>query len=166
MALTPLSPGPSSKAANRLIEQLSVGKLTLAVAESLTGGLLALRVTQAPGSGELFRGGVVAYLTGVKHEVLGVPDGPVISTACAEAMAAGVARLLGADVALATTGVAGPEPQEGQPVGTAVVGYCIKGETSSHRLRLPVMDPDDIREATVDIGLTLLEHELDDRGST
>jgi PncC family amidohydrolase len=125
--------------------------LTLAVAESLTGGLLALRVTETPDSGRSFRGGVVAYLSGVKYELLSVPGGPVVSGECAAAMAEGVARLLDADVAIATTGVAGPDELEGKPVGTVFVGYAIGDQTSTERLGLPSdTDPRSIREATVE----------------
>jgi nicotinamide-nucleotide amidase len=91
---------------------------TLAVAESLTGGMVASRLVAVPGASEWFRGGVVSYASEVKHEVLGVPEGPVVSEAAAIAMADGVRRLLGADVGLATTGVAGPTEMEGQPPGT------------------------------------------------
>jgi PncC family amidohydrolase len=133
------------------VERLCHQQLGMAVAESLTGGLLALRVTETPDSGQIFRGAVVAYLTGVKHELLGVPEGPVVSAKCAEAMAEGVAALLDADVSIATTGVAGPEPQEDQPVGTVFIGYRIDGRTDAERLDLSNhQDPHAIREATVD----------------
>jgi len=161
MALEELSPSATSLPARRVVERLASTEVSLAGAESLTGGLLALRLTQAPGSGELFRGGIVAYLTGVKHELLQVPSGPVISAGCAETMAANVAHLLDADVGLATTGVAGPATQEGQEVGTVFVGYWINGEVGARRLSLsPAAPPDHIREATVDIALTLLDHRL------
>lgn len=91
---------------------------TLAVAESLTGGLLASAFARAPGASEWFRGGVVAYASAVKHDLLDVPGGPVVSKAAALAMARGAARLLAADFALAVTGVGGPGPQDGEPPGT------------------------------------------------
>jgi nicotinamide-nucleotide amidase len=91
---------------------------TLAVAESLTGGLLASAFARASGSSEWFRGGIVAYSSAVKHDLLGVPDGPVVSEAAAVAMARGTGRLLDADVAVAVTGVGGPDPQDGEPPGT------------------------------------------------
>ncbi len=102
---------------------------SLAVAESLTGGLLAATVVDVPGASVVFRGGVVAYASDLKESVLGVPadlvaEHGVVSSACAEAMAAGVRRLLGADWALSTTGVAGPDPQEGHPAGTVFVGVA------------------------------------------
>lgn len=101
----------------------------IAVAESLTGGDLAARLTAAPGASSTVLGGVVSYATSVKQEVLRVPESVVeshgvVSAACAEAMATGVRRLLGADWALSTTGVAGPDEQEGKPVGTVFVGIA------------------------------------------
>jgi nicotinamide-nucleotide amidase len=95
---------------------------TVAVAESLTGGKVACHLAAAPSSGEWFRGGVVAYASEVKYDVLGVPPGPVVTESCASAMARGVAGLLGADCAVAVTGVGGPDPQEGQPPGTVCFG--------------------------------------------
>ena len=100
--------------------------LTLAVAESLTGGLVAARLVDVPGASAWFRGGVVSYATDVKYSVLDVPEGPVVTAEAAAAMATGVRDLLGADVGLGVTGVAGPDSAEGQPPGTvylaAVVG--------------------------------------------
>jgi nicotinamide-nucleotide amidase len=97
---------------------LKRGGRTLAVAESLTGGLLAGAFARASGSSEWFRGGVVAYSSTVKHDLLDVPEGPVVSKEAAEAMAAGAGRLLKADIALAVTGVGGPDSQDGEPPGT------------------------------------------------
>lgn len=96
--------------------------LTLAVAESLTGGLVASRVVNVAGASAWFRGGVVAYDEEVKVALLGVAPGPVVSARCAQEMAVGVARALGADVGLSTTGVAGPDPLEGHPPGTVFIG--------------------------------------------
>jgi nicotinamide-nucleotide amidase len=112
--------------------------LTLGVAESLTGGLIASRLVDVPGASTWFRGGVVAYDSAVKHAVLGVPDGPVVTEAAAVAMAEGARRVLGSSVGLGITGVAGPEPQEDQPPGTVFVGLAFDGrEAVSRRLRLP-----------------------------
>jgi nicotinamide-nucleotide amidase len=111
--------------------------LTLAVAESLTGGLIASRLVNVAGASTWFRGGVVSYASQVKFDVLGVPEGPVVSGDAAEAMAVGVRKLLGADIGLSVTGVAGPEEQEGQPAGTVFVGLDL-GERVEHvALRLP-----------------------------
>ena len=103
---------------------------TVATAESLTGGRLAAALTAVAGASATYVGGVVSYATSVKQAVLGVPaavvDGPgVISPECALAMARGVVALTGATYGVSTTGVAGPDGQEGHPPGTvhvAVVG--------------------------------------------
>jgi nicotinamide-nucleotide amidase len=108
-------------------ELLVARGLSFAVAESFTGGLIASRVVALPGASRWFRGGVVAYASAVKHAVLDVPEGPVVTPAAAVAMAEGVRRLLGADVGLATTGVAGPDPQEGQAPGTGFAGIALPG---------------------------------------
>jgi nicotinamide-nucleotide amidase len=111
--------------------------LTLATAESVTGGLIASRLTNIPGASDVFRGSVVSYASEVKYDVLGVPVGPVVSDDAAIAMAEGACRVLGADVAVSVTGVAGPEPQEGVPVGTVYLGVCLDGEAESMMIRLP-----------------------------
>jgi nicotinamide-nucleotide amidase len=110
---------------------------TLAVAESVTGGYLAGRLTAVPGASEVFRGGVIAYASDVKFDVLAVPKGPVVSELAAMAMADGVREKLGADVGLATTGVAGPDSQEGQPVGTVYLGVAIGDRVEAQYVRLP-----------------------------
>ncbi len=134
--------------------------LTLAVAESVTGGRLASSFTGVPGASQVFRGGVVSYATDVKIAVLGVEESlvaaqGVISAACAEAMATGVRRVLGADVALATTGVAGPDEQEGHPVGTAYVGLAWAEGCLSRRLALSG-DRSGIQDAVVSAATDLL----------
>ena len=100
---------------------------TLATAESLTGGELAARVTSVPGASRSYLGGVVSYATEVKVAVLGVRREVIdrhgaVSAECAREMAEGVRRLTGATYSLSTTGVAGPDLQEGKPVGTVFVG--------------------------------------------
>ena len=102
---------------------------TVGTAESLTGGRLAARISAVPGASRTYVGGVVAYATEVKQELLDVPDEllarhGVVSAECARAMAVGARRLLGSTYALATTGVAGPDRQEDQPVGTVFVGVA------------------------------------------
>lgn len=108
----------------------------MSCAESLTGGELAALLSGAPGSSEVFLGGVVAYATEVKRQVLGVSVEQVVSAPCAEQLATGVRALLGADWALATTGVAGPAEQEGQPVGTVFVGVAGPTGVRAHQLHL------------------------------
>ncbi len=110
---------------------LAARGLTVAVAESMTGGLVASRMVDVPGASEWFRGGVVSYASKVKFDLLGVTPGPVVSARCAEEMAAGVRRLLGADVGLSVTGVAGPDEQEGQPVGTIYLGLAFGDEVDA-----------------------------------
>lgn len=98
--------------------QLEQRAQTLAVAESLTGGMLSERFAKATGSSDWFRGGVVAYSRSVKHRVLDVPPGPVVSKQAAETMARGAAELMDADIAVAVTGVGGPDEQDGETPGT------------------------------------------------
>jgi nicotinamide-nucleotide amidase len=106
-------------------QALQARGLTLAVAESLTGGLVAARLVDVPGASTWFRGGVVSYATDVKFSLLGVPEGPVVTSEAAAAMATGVRDLLGADVGLGVTGVAGPESAEGHPPGTVYLGAVV-----------------------------------------
>ena len=111
--------------------------LTLGLAESVTGGIVAARCTDVPGCSGWFRGGVVSYDSAVKFDLLDVPEGPVVSEQAAAAMASGARRVLGADVGLAVTGVAGPERQDGEPVGTVIFGLDLAGEVSTRRVQLP-----------------------------
>jgi PncC family amidohydrolase len=111
---------------------------TLGLAESLTGGLVGSRISDAPGSSEIFLGSIVSYATDVKRSVLGVTAEQVVSAEAAVQMADGARRVLGADVALAVTGVAGPTKQDGQPVGTVYFGVAMPGrETEAVETRLP-----------------------------
>lgn len=107
-----------------VVDLAAVLGVQVAAAESLTSGLVASMLAEPPGGGEVFAGSVVAYSTEVKRQVLGVPGVPAVSVEAARAMAEGVRDLLGADLAVAATGVAGPDPQDGQPVGTIYVAVC------------------------------------------
>lgn len=111
--------------------------LTLGVAESVTGGLVGGRLTEVAGSSEVFRGSIVSYATDVKRALLGVGDGPVVSEPAAREMAHGARERLDADVGLAMTGVAGPDEQDGQPVGTLFVGLVGPGFDDVVHVRLP-----------------------------
>ena len=111
--------------------------LTLAVAESVTGGLVGGRLTDIPGSSDVFRGGVISYATDVKQTLLGVGEGPVVSEISARQMAVGVRDLLGADIGLSLTGVAGPAEQDGQPVGTLFVGMVGPGFEEVRQANMP-----------------------------
>jgi nicotinamide-nucleotide amidase len=132
---------------------------TLAIAESLTGGLAASRVVDVPGSSGWFKGAVVAYDSQVKFDVLGVPEGPVVTDLAARAMAEGVRRLLGTEVGLATTGVAGPAEQEGKPPGTVFVGAAVGDRVEARELRLPG-DRDRVRQLSVISAMDLLRRLL------
>jgi nicotinamide-nucleotide amidase len=102
--------------------------LTLGLAESLTGGLVASRLVSVPGTSDVLKGGVVAYMTDAKRSVLGVTAESVVSSECARQLAEAGRRVFGADVGLGVTGVAGPEEQEGQPAGTVFFGLAIGDE--------------------------------------
>jgi nicotinamide-nucleotide amidase len=110
---------------------------TLAVAESLTGGLLSSHFAQMHGASEWFRGGVVAYSRAVKEELLGIGCVPVVSESAARSMVTNVATLLDATVAVAVTGVGGPGAQDGVPAGTVWIAIRTPArlEASIHRFR-------------------------------
>ncbi len=132
----------------------------LGLAESLTGGLMASRIVSVPGASRWFAGSVVAYASEVKASVLSVPPGPVVSLEAAEAMAAGALDVLGADVALSATGVAGPDEQDGRPPGTVFVGLAMPGrDTEAVELRLPG-DRERVRQMTVISALSMLRSRL------
>jgi len=133
---------------------------TLAVAESLTGGLLAAALTSIPGASAVFRGGVVAYATEVKAALLSVPSDLLerhgaVHPSVAAAMAEGARLRVGATVGAATTGVAGPDPSDGQPVGTVFIAVSSPDGAMGRRLALSG-DRQQIRLATVERSLDLL----------
>ncbi|MFI6166504.1 CinA family protein [Nocardia sp. NPDC051052] len=122
------------KSAVKLAELAKRDGLTIAVAESLTAGNLAATLGAAPDSAQWFRGGVVAYSTMVKYRVLDVPDVPVVSEAAARAMAESVRALMDTDIAVATTGVGGPDPQDGEPAGSVWFAVATRaGVDAEHR---------------------------------
>lgn len=139
---------------------LATDGLTLGLAESLTGGLAASRLVDVPGASAWFRGSVVSYASEVKFDVLGVPEGPVVSEAAARAMADGARRVLGADVGLSITGVAGPTEQDGQPPGTVFVGLSRPGrETEAFGFSVPG-DRARVRQYATIAALDLLRRSL------
>jgi len=150
--------GGAESAAARVLEALAVRGETLATAESLTGGLLAAGLTDVPGASRSFVGGVVTYATRVKVALLDVPREVVerhgvVSLECAVAMAQGVRTRLDATWGLATTGVAGPDEQDGQPVGT--VWIAVAGPSGVvPRLLALTGDRLAIRQATCDAVLS------------
>ena len=126
----------------QVIAALKAHGLTLATAESCTGGLTAKRLTDVPGASAVFLGGVVSYTNGVKERALGVPHDMLeeygaVSEPVARAMAEGVRRLTCADIALSVTGVAGPDKDDrGHDVGTVYVALSAKNETTVQLLHL------------------------------
>jgi len=148
-----------------VLDLLRADGRTLAVAESLTGGMIGSRLCDVPGASDVFRGAVVSYASEVKFDVLGVDPGPVVTTDAAVAMAEGVRRMLGADIGIAATGVAGPDEQEGRPVGTV----CLAVISSTGEDAEPVVESLEIhlpggrrqiREFTVITLLGLLRRHL------
>lgn len=143
-----------------VLESLASRGWTLGLAESVTGGLVAGRVTNVPGSSRVFRGGVVSYASEVKFDLLDVPQGPVVSEEAAVAMAQGARRVLGCDVALSLTGVAGPDEQDGRPVGTLCVAAVFPdGRVESQTLMLPGVR-DQMRQLSVISALDFLRRRL------
>jgi nicotinamide-nucleotide amidase len=153
--------GVDDEAIEDAVARVLIGRgLTIGVAESLTGGLAASRLVNVPGASAWFRGSVVSYATDVKQSVLGVPVGPVVSEEAARAMAEGAVKVLGSDVGLSITGVAGPDPQEGQPPGTVFVGIAAPGrESESFGFRVPG-DRDRVRQYATIAALDLLRRTL------
>ena len=133
---------------------------TFGVAESVTGGLVGGRLTNVVGSSRVFRGGVISYASDVKFGVLGVTPGPVVSEGAAAEMAAGARRVLGCDVALALTGVAGPDEQDGRPAGTLCVAAVFPdGSTVTTTAMLPGVR-DQMRQMSVITALDFLRKQL------
>lgn len=158
----------SGRLASVIIERLVRRGETLAVAESLTGGLLAATIVEVPGASRVFRGGLVVYATDLKGSLAGVPSdllaerGPV-DPDVAVALAVGARERCGADWGLGTTGVAGPDPQDGVPVGTVFVAMSGPGDTVGPAVRRLQLDGDrpTIRAAAVLGALQLLHGALD-----
>jgi len=150
----------AGRVAAELVQGLAGRGLTLAVAESLTGGLVTAAVVEVPGASTVLRGGVVAYATELKHELLGVDSallaehGP-IHPQVAAMMAAGVRERCGADIGVATTGVAGPEGQDGHSAGEVYIAVVIAGRSEERGLLLSG-ERDAVREAATIAALNLV----------
>lgn len=142
-----------------VVRLLRSRELTIGTAESITGGLIAARLTDAAGSSAVVRGGVVSYASEVKFDVLDVPEGPVVTAEAVEAMAAGACEVLQCDVSVAVTGVAGPEPMEDLPPGTVFIGTSVGGVVESTAVRLPG-GRDQVRQFTVISALDVLRRRL------
>ena len=146
--------------AAEILRLLTASGQTVAAAESLTGGLVAAALTDVPGSSTAFRGGVVAYATELKAELLGVDSrmlarhGPVYAPV-AVAMAEGVRERLDATVGVATTGVAGPDPADGFPPGTVHIAVSLADDTVVRTMAL-AGNRDEVRRLTVERTLGLL----------
>ena len=145
----------------RLVAACKAKGLTLATAESCTGGLVAGRITSVSGSSSVFLGGVVSYANAVKRDVLGVAQEVLdsvgaVSAECAQAMAQGVRGRLKADVAVSVTGIAGPDGgTPAKPVGLVYFGVATSGATCSERYRVSG-DRDAVRQQAVNRALELL----------
>lgn len=157
----PVVTAPGVEAAARAaIDILIAAGMTIGTGESLTGGLVAAALTTIPGSSAVVRGGIVAYAADVKNSLLGVPSDLLsrvgtVHPDIALAMAAGARNALAAAVGVATTGVAGPDPADGQPVGTVHIAVSTPARAVHEALALSG-DRSDIRQATVCRVLRLL----------
>jgi nicotinamide-nucleotide amidase len=135
--------------------------LTIALAESLTGGLATSRLVNVPGASKWLKGGITSYATSVKQELLSLTPGPVVSKDAAISMATHVADLFGADIGLSFTGVAGPDTQDDQPVGRVYIGLSMPNiDPEAIELNLPG-DRSLIRQLAVISGLDLLRRRLE-----
>jgi len=153
--------GPAARElAAEIVGLLRAANWTVATAESLTGGLVAAALTDIPGASRAFRGGVVSYATDLKASLLGVDTAILaahgaVYAPVAAAMAAGVRDRLGATVGVATTGVAGPDPQDGVPPGTVHIAVSLADDTIVRTIAL-AGDRDEVRTLTVERVLGLL----------
>ncbi len=142
-----------------VLDELRKRGLTLGIAESLTGGLICSRITAIPACSDVFRGGMIPYDRELKVSVLGTSDIPAVSEQMAIELAEGVCRVLGTDVGLAVTGVAGPSPHEGHDPGTVWIGLSINGRTDSAFIDFP-FDRDRVRQFTCISALGFLRNRL------
>jgi nicotinamide-nucleotide amidase len=151
------------------LELLTQGGLTVGTAESVSGGLVAKRLSDLPGASKVLKGGVVSYTNEVKRDVLGVPaallDNPgEVSEAVAKAMAEGARKLLRCDLAVSTTGVAGPGPDEkGNPAGLVYAGIATAKGTTVKTLQAGYLAREQVRNAAAKLALDLIRRELTGR---
>jgi PncC family amidohydrolase len=139
---------------DRFARAIRSRRLSVGVAESMTGGALAEALVTIPGSGDWLAGGVISYFTRVKRDVLGVSPGPVISESAARDMARGSARVLGTDVGISTTGCAGPDEMEGQPVGSAWIAVAVRDRTTARHFQFEG-EPAEVRTQAVEAAIVL-----------
>jgi nicotinamide-nucleotide amidase len=144
-----------------LVGWLSRRRLTLALAESCTGGFIANQITNVPGASKVFPGGFVAYSNGVKQKFLGVRAGTLarhgaVSEAVAREMAEGARKKFGADFAIAVTGIAGPAGgTKRKPVGTVFIALATEGETAIER-KLNSFGREKFKQTTANQALKML----------
>jgi nicotinamide-nucleotide amidase len=152
--------GIDDEGMERVVADLLVARgLTVGVAESLTGGLVGARLAETEGASKWFRGSIVAYDSKVKYDLLGVPEGPVVSAEAAEAMASGACGALEADAGISVTGVAGPATQDDQPVGTVFMAVALDGKVESRLVHF-TGDRQHIREFSTISVLDMLRRRL------
>ncbi|HXV92255.1 MAG TPA: CinA family protein [Pseudonocardia sp.] len=149
-----------SRIAGRISQIVQDRGLTVAVAESLTGGMIAQALAVSGGASSWFRGSLVAYSSDVKHDVLDVPPGPVVSAEAAGVMARNVRKLLGADIAVAATGAGGPGPQDGREAGTVFLAVAGEDVHRVLRLELDSDDPSVVCATTAEEALQMLLDDL------
>jgi len=141
-------------------ERVRASGLRVAAAESLTSGAIANALGAGPDASQWFQGGVVAYAESVKREVLGVTAESVTSAQCARELATGVARLLGAEAAVAVTGVGGPEPEGDEPAGSVYAAVTVRGDIRDAHFQFDGGDPSVVVHQTVRAALELLRDAL------
>jgi PncC family amidohydrolase len=149
----------------RLVKLARERGVVVGAAESVTGGQLSYLITRQPGAGDVFAGGLVTYQTEVKQNLLDVPEGPVVSHRAAEAMALGARRLLVCDLVVSITGVAGPDPQDGQPVGSVYIGNVFRDEPVTSARYEFTGEPDVIRHLATMAAARVVLDKLSDQGS-
>jgi nicotinamide-nucleotide amidase len=151
----------SADLAGQIAELASSRGLSVAAAESLTGGAVSSALAAAPEASSWYHGCVVAYSPRVKFDLLGVTPGPLVSDRCADELAHGAARVLEADAAVSTTGVGGPDPEEGEEPGTFYVGVAVPGGATTHRVKVDG-SPAEVVELATQHALELLLFALRD----
>ena len=145
----------------QIINHLTQKSLTLSTAESLTGGFLGQTLTTIPGASKVYQGGVITYTNQAKMTLLNIPSElldkySAVSFECAQAMAQNVQRILNSNYSLATTGLAGPDGDGLNPVGTVFIALSTPKETIVRKLQFTNHSRGEVREATVRIALEWL----------
>lgn len=161
---------PDQSRAADALDALRQAGLSLATAESLTGGGVCARLVEIPGASDVVRGGVCTYTSALKHGILGVDAellaerGPVDGEVAAQ-MAQGARKLFNADYAISTTGVAGPGPADGHPVGTVYMALAMPSGTIIHRFSF-TGSRNEVREQAISQAITLLDEALRAQGAS